>query len=250
MISLARMILVWLLVFVNPCRSFRPQSWNNRLSLSQLHAKKKSPTTTTTTGKGFGQVEQQTPPKKTKPAAATDSPSSMKYQEPEYLQSVSPEEAKKIVVDTSLTPTQRTEKILRENYGMKTYEEQQMNAKQLAAFQEEQKRLQKLKKQVEMENVDIMTLLPGPLIIGIDRFLKAGLVVTGTLFILAGIGITLEAWSKTSGTTLPESLDTFIVQIIEPNFTYGLFVLLGFSVSLGFFAAMQLGSQGATYRED
>jgi hypothetical protein len=246
-----RSVLVWLLVFVNPCSTFQPQSWNRRLSLSTsptLYAKKKTPSTTSA-GKGFGQVEQQTPPKKAKPTSATTDPPPP-YKEPTYLQSVTPEEATKKVVDTSLTPEERTAKILREKYGMKTFEEQQLNAKQLAAYREEQKRFQQLKKQVENEKVDLMTLLPGPLILGINRFLQTGLAISGTLFILAGIGITLEAWSKTSGTALPESLDTFIVQTIEPNFTYGLFVLLGFSVSLGVFAAMQLGSQGATYRED
>jgi len=40
------------------------------------------------------------------------------------------------------------------------------------------------------------------------------------------------------------------VNTIEPNFTTGLFVLLGFSVGLGVFAAAQLGSQGAQYKED
>lgn len=64
------------------------------------------------------------------------------------------------------------------------------------------------------------------------------------------MAITVEAWSKTTKTALPESLDQFIVGTVEPNFTPGLLVLLGFSVSLGVFAAAQLGSQGAQYRED
>lgn len=245
----SRIVHVWLLLFVHSCSTFQPHSWSIRPSLPlnlQLHAKKK--TQTKTTSKGFGVVQQQTPPKKVDPAVTDPSPAIKP--ELEFLQSVTPEDAKNKVVDASLTAEERAEKLLREKFGMKTFEEQQLDAKQLAAYQEEMKRLKKLKKQMEMENVDLITLLPSSLVLGIDRFLKAGLFVTGTLFILAGLGITLEAWSKTTGTPLPESLQAFIVQTIEPNFTYGLFVLLGFSVSLGIFAALQLGSEGASYKED
>jgi hypothetical protein len=45
-------------------------------------------------------------------------------------------------------------------------------------------------------------------------------------------------------------LDSFIVTTIEPNFTPGLLVLLSFSIGLGLFSAAQLGSAGATYKED
>jgi ABC-type dipeptide/oligopeptide/nickel transport system permease component len=74
--------------------------------------------------------------------------------------------------------------------------------------------------------------------------------VAGVLFVLSGIGITLEAWSKTTGSSIDPTLDKFIVEAIEPNFTTGLLILLGFSVSLGLFAAAQLGSAGAQYKED
>lgn len=133
---------------------------------------------------------------------------------------------------------------------MKSLAEQQMTAKQLENYQAEQERLKKLKKQVEMDQADLMSLLPPRFVVAIDRFLKSGLVITGVLFIFSGFGITLEAWSKSTGSALPEDLDTFIVQVVEPNFTYGLLVLLGFSVSLGIFAALQLGSEGANYREE
>jgi hypothetical protein len=59
-----------------------------------------------------------------------------------------------------------------------------------------------------------------------------------------------RAWSKTSNQPLPENIDQFIVNIIEPNFTTGLLVLLSFSVCLGAFAAAQLGSSAASYTED
>jgi hypothetical protein len=95
-----------------------------------------------------------------------------------------------------------------------------------------------------------MNMLPPSVLVGIDRFLKAGLFTCGTLFILAGLFITAEAWSKASNQPLPTNLDNFIVDIVEPNFTPGLLVLLGFSVSLGAFAALQLSSSSSQYKEE
>jgi hypothetical protein len=56
--------------------------------------------------------------------------------------------------------------------------------------------------------------------------------------------------SKATASPLPEDIDKFIVNIVEPNFTPGLLVLLGFSVSLGAFATMQMASAGSTYKEE
>lgn len=125
-----------------------------------------------------------------------------------------------------------------------------MDAKQYAAYQEQQKKVKELQKKAEMDQLDIMMLLPAPLIVAIDRILKIGVLVNGIVFILGGLAITVEAWSKTTENPLPPDIDAFIVDVVEPNFTYGLLTLLGFSVSLGLFAAMQLGSKGAQYRED
>ena len=69
-------------------------------------------------------------------------------------------------------------------------------------------------------------------------------------FVAAGLAITVEAGSKATDNPLPPAVDDFITNVIEPNFTPGLLVLLGFSVSLGAFAALQLGSSASTYRED
>jgi hypothetical protein len=52
------------------------------------------------------------------------------------------------------------------------------------------------------------------------------------------------------GYELPEGLEEWVVNVVEPNFTPLLFVLLGFSVGLGLFSAGQLGSKGSVYRED
>ena len=129
--------------------------------------------------------------------------------------------------------------------------EQQMDEKQLEIYQAKQKRQAELKRKIELDkDLDIMSMFPPAVLVGLDRFLKGGLVITGTLFILAGIGITFEAYSKVSEKPLPSNIDAFIVNIIEPNFTTGLLVLLGFSVSLGAFAAAQLASESSQYRED
>lgn len=153
--------------------------------------------------------------------------------------------------DESIPVDQRTASILRDNYGLRTRSEQQEAAKREEAAKEQQKKLAEWKKLAdEGKDFDIMEVLPGPVLIAIDTFLKAGLVICTILFVLAGFGITVEAWSKTTGEPLPENIDQFIVNIIEPNFTPGLGVLLGFSVSLGAFAAAQLSSASSTYRSD
>jgi hypothetical protein len=153
--------------------------------------------------------------------------------------------------DESIPVDQRTSSILRDNYGLRTRAEQQEAAKREEAAKEQQKKLDEWKKLAdEGKDFDIMEVLPAPVLIGLDIFLKAGLTISTVLFVLAGLGITVEAWSKTTGEPLPENIDHFIVNIIEPNFTPGLGVLLGFSVSLGAFAAAQLSSSSSTYRSD
>ena len=114
------------------------------------------------------------------------------------------------------------------------------------------KRKDKLEKYRQMsdEEFDVFQVIPAPLLKFIDGFLKTGLAVTTALFVAAGIGITVEAWSKATGSDLPEGWDEFIVSTVEPNFTTGLLVLLGFSISLGVFATAQLGSGSSVYSED
>ena len=150
-----------------------------------------------------------------------------------------------------LSSEDRAKKLLREKYGMKTLEEEQLNAKQLEQLEAQRKRSAELKAKVDAgEDIDLFAMIPGPVIQAVYKILQAGIVITGSLFILSGLGITLEAWSKTSGDPLPENIDSFIVGTIEPNFTTMLLVLLGFSVSLGGLAAAQLGSKSAQYTED
>jgi hypothetical protein len=150
----------------------------------------------------------------------------------------------------ALSPEERTKQILRDKYGMKTIEEQQLDAVQDTRRKEEQKRWSELKRKAEAgDDFDLFAILPTPVTIGIDRFLKAGTVLCGILFVASGILIAVEAWSKASGDPLSPDLDDFIVRTVEPNFTPGLLVLLSFSISLGLFASLQLGSQGASYKE-
>jgi hypothetical protein len=213
-------------------------------------------------GKGFGKVVEtpssesssSSPSPQKEPDASSSSQSS---QSPMFLESA-PGAAStpvkldvKVDVDQSLPPEERTKQILREQYGLKTLQEQRLSATQLEAYKEKQKKQAELKKKMEnSKDLDIMAMLPPALLVGIDRFLKIGLGICGTLFVTAGLFITAEAWSKTSGQPLPENIDNFIVQIVEPNFTPGLLVLLSFSVSLGAFAALQLSSGSSVYRED
>ena len=210
-----------------------------------LDAKKRE-----SSGQGFGQ----TAPEKNQSAPSTSSGES------EPLKSIETggsdaiptmaAQPKKVTTDPSLPAEERAKQVLREQYGLKTLEEQQTDQKkreQMAAARQQREQWQKA---AEEENFDIIALIPGPVQIFIDRFLKIGVAICTLLFVSAGIGITAEAWSKASGNALPEDIDAFIVSVVEPNFTPGLLVLLGFSVSLGVFSALQLSSAGAQYRED
>ena len=158
-------------------------------------------------------------------------------------------------VDPSLSKEERNREILKQQFGLRTYEEQQndvelakANAKKKEAFQKQRAQLDKVKNMSDDE-FDIFQFLPPSLLKTIDLFLKTGLGISTVLFILSGVGITAEAWTVATGNTLPENVDQFIVNVIEPNFTYGLLVLLGFSVSLGIFATAQLGSGSSVYKE-
>ncbi|GAX10953.1 hypothetical protein FisN_2Lh483 [Fistulifera solaris] len=204
-------------------------------------------------GKGFGKSGPSKSDKKSSDSAPASEDRPIAATKP-FLQSVESGSSNAIPVledDASLSPDQQAERILRDKYGMKTLEEQQLTQKQMENINEQRRKLQEMKRKAELnEEIDFIAMIPGPVQIAIDRFLKIGLGISGILFLAAGMAITVEAWSKTTKNELPEALDQFIVGTVEPNFTTGLLVLLGFSVSLGVFAAAQLGSQGAQYRED
>ena len=230
-----------------------------RQQRSTLYAKKGR----SSGSKGFGETKAAQPKRQTQEtsnvSASTKSSTTLSptnAQNDFILQSISstPNRQNEMTDEamSKLSPEERTAAILRNQYGLKTLAEQQMNAKQLANYKEEQKRLKDIKKKIELnQDIDIMSILPGGLIIAIDNFLTIGVVICGIIFVLAGVAITAEAYGKATGNGfLPSNAQEFIVSTIEPNFTPFLFVLLGFSVSLGLFAALKLSSQGATYREE
>lgn len=155
-----------------------------------------------------------------------------------------------IFLDPNLPPEERTKQLLAQKYGLRTLEEQQREAKLMEKKQEMMKKQAAWKKAAEADEFDIMAALPAPVLVGIDRFLKLGLGVTTVAFVMAGLGITAEAWQASSGNALPADIDNFIVSVVEPNFTLGLLVLLGFSISLGIFATAQLGSASSVYSEE
>jgi hypothetical protein len=235
----------------------KPAAMTTRM-MPVLFAKKKGmPTSAKTGGQGFGSVP---------PAPAPASSSSSKQDSdsstaasggllqsvesggsdavPTFAQSSSSVSSS---TDRSVPVGDRTKKILAEQYGLRTLEDQRREEKLL----EQRRKFERLKEEAERnDDFDLMAVLPAPLILVIDRFLKAGLAICVILFVAAGAGITAEAWSIASKSPLPEDIDSFIVNVIEPNFTPGLLVLLGFSVSLGLFASAQLGSSGSVYTED
>jgi hypothetical protein len=230
------------------------------VTTTTLHERKKG----TGKAKGFGKVNDlptnlSSPisPKVTelnKASAPPVSTSTMTPATPQFLQSIDT-----LVTGDSASatnPEDRAKQVLRDKYGMKTLAEQQLDAQQLARRNEEQKKWAELKKKVATassnsdDEFDLFSVLPAPVLIGIDLFLKAGTTLCSVLFVASGVLIAAEAWSKASGDPLPSDWDDFIVRTIEPNFTPGLIVLLSFSVSLGIFASLQLGSRGASYKED
>mmetsp|Transcript_3639 Transcript_3639/g.5020 ORF Transcript_3639/g.5020 Transcript_3639/m.5020 type:complete len:274 (+) Transcript_3639:108-929(+) len=235
---------------------------NNHLRISRgqhaslsLYAKKKN----TQTGKGFGKVSnppQSTTPKKGEdPNAGTIFQQEFASEETSGLTSISstssqplPSPTADLNLDPNLTTEERTKAILKQKYGLRTFEEQQGDIKAAQKIAENSKRMSKIKSMSD-EEFDIFQVLPASLTRGIDAFLKIGLSISTVVFVLMGVGITAEAWSVATKKDLPENIDSFIVNNIEPNFTPMLFVLLGFSISLGIFATAQLGSASSQYKE-
>lgn len=152
--------------------------------------------------------------------------------------------------DFSKSIEERKMKILRETYGMKTEAEKETERLKLKQIEDQRAKINKWKQQAnDGQDFDLLQILPDPVLIFIDRFLKFGVGVTTTLFVSAGIAITVEAGSKATKNPLPSNIDDFISNVVEPNFTPGLLFLLSFSVALGLFASLQLNSASSTYRE-
>jgi hypothetical protein len=85
-----------------------------------------------------------------------------------------------------------------------------------------------LKKDDE-EEWDIRNVLPAHVIKAIAVFLKTGLGVWGTLFVVALLSVMVETICKAiGGQGLPERASNFIVQSVRPNIVTALLVLVGF----------------------
>lgn len=251
-------ILLVRLVFSQPLLAtcFVAPGWNTRpSSFSVLHMAKSKGNRGARAGTGFAQTPASGPKPQAKssapPAESTSAPlQSVESGGSDAIPTLTPPDARKKSTDSSLPPEERAKQILREQYGLKSLQEQQTDAKKAEKMAEQTRKREEWKKMAEKEDLDIMAVLPAPVLVAIDRFLKAGVTICTTLFVAAGVAITAEAWSAASGSPLPENIDQFIVNVVEPNFTPGLLVLLGFSVSLGVFSALQLGSESSQYRED
>lgn len=152
-------------------------------------------------------------------------------------------------LDPNADPEDRAKEILKQRFGLRSYEEQEGDVKKIEKDIEQKERMAKMKKMAEAENFDIFQVVPTPILSAFDTFLKAGLTICTVLFIFAGFAISIEAWGKATGGVIPDGLDQFIVNVVEPNFTTGGLVLLGFSITLGIFAAAQLGSETSQYQE-
>lgn len=203
-------------------------------------------------GKGFGKSVEKVmkiPPNDDDSFSSNDS-ATTNYAPLESVEGSTPTNTRPLVnLDPNADTDERSQQILRERFGLKTYEEQQGDIAKEEKRKEQKERMKKLKKMADAENLDVFQLIPAPLLKAIDSFLKLGLGISVVLFVLAGVAITVEAWSHATGGVIPDNVDDFIVTVVEPNFTIGGLVLLAFSVSLGIFAAAQLGSESSQYQE-
>ncbi|KAL7539619.1 hypothetical protein ACHAXR_011715 [Thalassiosira sp. AJA248-18] len=162
--------------------------------------------------------------------------------------------AQQLNLDPNLSDEEKSQEILRQKFGLKSYEEQQADIGDYRAILDAENKKEKRNKlrnldQVWPEEKDFIAVLPPGVIKGIDSFLKLGLGVTTTAFLASGVLITIEAGSKASLYEIPEGLEDFVVNVIQPNFTPGLGVLLAFSVSLGLFSVGLGGSASSSYKE-
>ena len=234
--------------------------YTTSLSTSKLFAKKKKKKSTA--GKGFGKE----PEKPTKPAASKSENQDLfniearaaAQQQASAFSSVEGGLDTIPTMSTEQAPTtmssgsveDRTGSILREKYGLRTREEQEAAEAKKKRLDDQRKQLADWKRLAdEGEDFDLLQIIPDPILVFIDKFLKAGVAICTILFVAAGLAITVEAGSKATENPLPPGVDAFISDVVEPNFTPGLGVLLSFSVALGLFASLQLNSAASTYRE-
>mmetsp|Transcript_9790 Transcript_9790/g.17117 ORF Transcript_9790/g.17117 Transcript_9790/m.17117 type:complete len:260 (+) Transcript_9790:139-918(+) len=226
-------------------------------SLHELSAKKKK----ARSGQGFGKQTAPSTPAiadiedddDNEPTSASSSAMPLQSIENAPQQTQTPSE--QLNLDPNLSEEERSQAILRSKFGLKSYEEQQADIGDYRALLDAEKKKEQRDKLRNIESLwpedkDFLSVLPPGLIKGIDSFLKLGLGACTVLFLVAGVFITIEAGSKATGSELPDGLEEFVVNVVQPNFTPGLGVLLGFSVALGVFSVALGGSAQSSYRED
>ena len=223
---------------------------------TQLSAKKKKKSRSSA-GEGFG-----------KTAAVSESSSKISGATineeddsniPRVLQSIDSAEPTSVSggdldIDPNLSDEARSKAILRQKFGLKSFEEQQADLGDYRAIQEAEAKAAQREKLRNIEKLwpedkDFFAMLPPSVVRGVDTFLKTGLGLSTVAFITAGILITIEAGSKATGYEMPAGLEEFVVNIVEPNFTPGLGVLLLFSIFLGVFTISLGGTSASSYRE-
>jgi len=86
----------------------------------------------------------------------------------------------------------------------------------------------------------------------LERFFAGGALTFGSIFLVSGISVSVEALCKVLGYPLPVAIDEVLVQYVEPALTPSILILFGFSISLGLLKQLQLGSEsaGVLYSED
>lgn len=225
---------------------------------TQLSAKKKK-SRGSSAGEGFGKsaVVSESPSKSTSDSLSSEDGSGSAPRALQSIDSAPPtsDSSDNLDIDPNLSDEARSKAILRQKFGLKSYEEQQADLGDYRAIQEAEAKAAQREKLRNIENLwpedkDFFAVLPPSVVRGIDTFLKTGLGLTTAAFITAGILITIEAGSKATGYELPAGLEEFVTNVVEPNFTPGLGVLLGFSVCLGVFTISLGGSASSSYRED
>lgn len=242
----------------------RVQSYNTQsstlYSTSNSSKKKKS---ALSPGKGFGKQQQQEENKVLSVEENLDK--SARFISIDDRDTTSSSLSSSVVTSSKTSPSlaadkpieERTKEILRQKYGLTTMEEKLGRLEELDRQDSARKTLSKmdraLKKKVEEEKENnFISSIPPEILSGLSTFLQFGTGLSVLLFVLAGIGITWEAWivsTHPENVLLPPQVDTFITQVVEPNFTLGLFVLLFFSISLGLLSSAQLGSSSSVYQE-
>jgi len=262
MSSILRLSILLLAVVVSCCKAFSspssikiPSAQQIRYSSTTLSAKKTKKkrgssgegfgTTTTTTKRSNNDNAEQSTYEDT--ASSSMPLQSINTQQPQT-------QTKELNLE-GLSPEERSQTILKEKFGLKSYEEQQADLGDYRALNDAE---DKKKKRTILRNLDnawpenkgFVDVLPPSLIKGIDSVLKLGLGVCTVLFVLAGVLITIEAGSKAGVYEIPIGLEEFVVNVVQPNFTPGLGVLLGFSITLGIFSIGIGSSASSAYRED